>query len=435
MNNQQHSPNHPLFERLAERASILEKISSDVLPEKLKQQLNEIKTKKPYDIDIAASLSSDITSIIAKIISSDGNIDDQRKLTYAYLDILLDADYNKTAAALMNHQDSIRKPLVKLANEKIGAAEPFVVRTTLLLLGIIESEVDSKCTKESIACFSKSACSLLSLDKDSPKRCVEALKRGLRNESIRVQVRKDGGIKKIIEILKQYTSGGTRFSIDTIYHLLFCIWAFTFSEHCAPDLCTGEFTEILAKLLATTNYEYEEIIRVLIAITSRLLNYSEFVDTAYDYDIRRHIGMHYQHHFTDTGIKKELKECFENLDAQLKSLSLWDKYVREVRKDKLKMTMIHKSDIFWKTNIERFAENDLYVLKLLTEHLKKGNDPETVSVACHDIGEYANRHPLAKPQIAKIKAKELIMNLIKSDNKMIQKEALRTSQLLLLRSF
>ena len=117
----------------------------------------------------------------------------------------------------------------------------------------------------------------------------------------------------------------------------------------------------------------------------------------------------------------------------LKHISLWDKYVREVNSGSLRFSVSHKSDIFWKQNIERFGENNYHILVTLT-NLLQSEDETTVVVACHDLGEYATRSPVGRVKLEEFQTKTKVLALINSKNPKIQREALRTTQLLLLRS-
>ena len=67
-------------------------------------------------------------------------------------------------------------------------------------------------------------------------------------------------------------------------------------------------------------------------------------------------------------------------------------------------------------------------------HLLESDDEETVTVALHDIGEYIMRHPLGRKKIEEIEAKEIVLRLLLHKNPQIQREALRTTQDLLLKS-
>ena len=123
----------------------------------------------------------------------------------------------------------------------------------------------------------------------------------------------------------------------------------------------------------------------------------------------------------------------ETLNQGLKKLSLWDKYVREVQSGVLRFTLSHKSEIFWKANIERFGENRYAILDSLKK-LLASSDETTVCVACHDLGEYATRSPIGRVKLEEIGAKDEVMRLLVDPRAAIQREALRTTQLLLLRN-
>jgi V-type H+-transporting ATPase subunit H len=138
-------------------------------------------------------------------------------------------------------------------------------------------------------------------------------------------------------------------------------------------------------------------------------------------------------HYVDPELGKQIAAAAEALHQGLKHLSLWDKYVREVNSGILRFSLSHKSEFFWKANIERFGDNHYRVLGLLTK-LLESNDVETVVVAVHDLGEFAVRSPIGRIKLEEIGAKEAVMKLMSSQSQQIQREALRTTQLLLLRN-
>jgi hypothetical protein len=82
--------------------------------------------------------------------------------------------------------------------------------------------------------------------------------------------------------------------------------------------------------------------------------------------------------------------------------------------------------------LDRFGEGNYKVLQLLRQ-LLTSEDHETVCVACHDLGEFAARSPIGRVKLEEIGAKEAVVTLMSSPLQNVQREALRTTQLLLLR--
>jgi hypothetical protein len=104
----------------------------------------------------------------------------------------------------------------------------------------------------------------------------------------------------------------------------------------------------------------------------------------------------------------------------------------KVNSEKLKFTLSHHSEAFWKVNFERFGESNFSTHVNLT-HLPESDD-EIITVALNDIREYIMRHPLRRKKVEVIAAKEIVLKLLNHKNPKIQREAFRTTQNLLLKS-
>jgi V-type H+-transporting ATPase subunit H len=158
-----------------------------------------------------------------------------------------------------------------------------------------------------------------------------------------------------------------------------------------------------------------------------------FVENAYDCDILRLFRGFQGKHYVDGDLNKEIATAAEALHQALKHISLWDKYVREVKSGILHFSVSHKSEFFWKANLERFGDGN-YATVILLRDLLQSSDEETVVVACHDLAEFATRSPVGRVKLEEIGAKEAVMRLMSNQSQAIQREALRTTQLLLLRN-
>jgi len=66
--------------------------------------------------------------------------------------------------------------------------------------------------------------------------------------------------------------------------------------------------------------------------------------------------------------------------------------------------------------------------------VRTAKDPETLAVACHDLGEFARLHPVGK-QIATNKgAKDKMLELMSNSQREVAREALLCVQKLMLQS-
>ncbi|EAX92283.1 hypothetical protein TVAG_262750 [Trichomonas vaginalis G3] len=427
---------HPLFVRLEQRDAIFR----DGNPASLSLESENAEDCKAFVSLFQASPENQLTEfvknknhaeIFTKLLSTRSD-PAPLNLLCAFIDRLLDLDFNATIGALMANSQKLSEGCAKIliGHTADHLNQAFLVRTILLLLGTIISERDTKATTEAFQTFTRTALSLLSAKLNEASIALECVKRALRSEQFRSTFISEKGTKLLLDLLTQAQKAS---NTDSLYHILFCIWGISFSAEGAGQLSEGDFIPILTKLLSTVQPEREELVRLLTFIIQQLNPSIVFIENAYDYDILRLVRNLQTKHYVDPELTTEIAKVADDMAQALKKLSLWDKYVREVKSGKLKNTISHSSELFWKANVERFGENNFAVLIALRD-LLKSDDEETVTVACHDIGEYVHRHPLGRIKVEEIHAKEMIMELLINKNQNIVSQALRTTQLLLLRN-
>jgi V-type H+-transporting ATPase subunit H len=427
---------HPLFIRLDQRDAIFRDTNPATLclesenTEETKRFIALFQQPPERELEEFAKDAS-FSETFVKLLSA--RSDPQRlSLLCAFIDRLIDIDFNLVMRTLVPQAAELASTCsnILVAHTADHSKHPFLVRTILLLLGSIISE--RGCTVEEVPLerFTNTTLTFLSGKLSQASVALEGLKRALRSEAFRAAFIENKGINLLLDLLQQSQKVN---NTDALYHILFCIWALTYSAEGAGQLSEGEFVPQLARLLSNIQPEREELVRLLTLIISQLNPSISFIEAAYDNDMLRLIRSFQTKHYVDPELAKLIAETGDKMNLGLKHLSLWDKYVREVKSGRLHNSLSHRSELFWKANVERFGENNFAVLLALRD-LLKSDDEETVTVACHDLGEYVSRHPLGRVKLEEIHAKEIIMELMSSKSPAIQSQALRTTQLLLLRS-
>ena len=434
---------HPLFVRLEARDQIFKTTTSESITiqdsERFRDFIEFIKVEpieKQLDDFTAEDSKHPLTFIklVQKISTPKGS-----QYLCAIIDRLLDADFTRTINALAS--TSKMDDLIKNLNTELAGKVPkkdenaFVIRTYALLLGALLSHKDLKDSK-TIESVKKSFRNiiieqLLSVDLKSSSLGLEGLKRFLVVEKNRTLFIEKGGVKLLIQRLQEANKLSQN---DTTYHILFCIWALSYSPEGANQLSTNDFVSILGRMLSAQSVksETEIIIRLMVAIIIQLTPNIVFIGSAYDNDVLRYLNSYQNKQYSDKELKDNISKALTELRKQQQHLSLWDKYVREVKSGVLRMTVSHKAEQFWKDNIERFGEHNFEILEDL-RNLLSSDDEETVIVACHDLGEFAHRSPVGRIKLDEIHAKTAVMKLIDHKSPAVQREALRTTQYLLLR--
>lgn len=434
---------HPLFVRLEARDQILRNVTSDSInvqdSDRFRDFIDFVK-EEPIEKQLADFTAEDskhpstFIKLVQKISTPKGS-----QYLCAVIDRLLDADFALTLGALAS--TGRMDDLIKNLNTELVGKVPkkdenaFVIRTYALLLGALLSHRDLK-TSKSIISVKKSFRDiiieqLLRVDLKSTSLGLEGLKRFLVVEENRELFIEKDGVKLLVQRLQEANKLSQN---DTTYHILFCIWALSYSPEGANQLSTNDFVSILGRMLSAQSVksETEIIVRLMVAIITQLTPNIVFIGSAYDNDVLRYLNSYQNKQYSDKELKENISKALTELRKQQQHLSLWDKYVREVKSGVLRMTVSHKAEQFWKDNIERFGEHNFEILEDL-RNLLTSDDEETVIVACHDLGEFAHRSPVGRIKLDEIHAKTAVMQLIDHKSPAVQREALRTTQYLLLR--
>jgi V-type H+-transporting ATPase subunit H len=427
---------HPLFLRIKQRDSIFNEIDLNILCIDGDDKEINIEFTKIFNLPIEeqsrvfSAPDSKYPKIFANLLYS-RTLPQPCSLLCAFIDRLLDFDFTTTISSLIPYKESIITSCSTiLTSHSCNKNQyPFLIRTILLLQGTLLSESDTIEKMEVSQTFLSTVLSLLQEFKYSTL-ALEGLKRFLRCDPYRIAFIESGGISLLIQDLVQARALP---HTDTLYHILFCLWALTFDAEGNGKLSSNEFVSELAKLLTTIQPEREEIVRLLTFIISQLNQSPFFIESAYDNDIFRLFKNFEGKHYVDAELNKDISTAAEDLRVKVHHLSLWDKYIREINSGTLRFTQTHKSDVFWKVNIERFGENNYYALKQLKQLLTTG-DEETIEVACHDLGEYAQRHVYGRVRLQELEVKEEVMRLLAHPSQKVQLQALRTTQILLIHS-
>jgi V-type H+-transporting ATPase subunit H len=433
------SSKHPLFQRLDQRELIFahQRPSSLVLESKKQADVDAFIGLFEDDLESQALRFHDKSQPALPAVFSDllanRTVPGTLELLCAFLDRLFDFDFVLTISALLPFQEQLvgASATILRAHENDFKQFPFLTRTVVLLFGAIISEQGSKLSEAVADLFLSRAIPFLHRgDVAVAGLVLEGLKRFLRVEQYRDKFIDASGVSLLVALLPPAAKLPHS---DTLYHILFAVWELSYAPEGIGRLSGNEFVSVLGRLVATIPPEREEIVRLLTQIIAQLNPSTVFVENAYDNDLLRLFRMFQGKKYVDPDLGKDIAAAAEGLHQQLKHLSLWDKYVREIKSGTLRWSLSHKSEFFWKANIERFGEYQYQALTILTQLLASA-DQETVCVACHDLGEFATRSPIGKVKLEEIGAKEAVMRLLSSSSQVIQREALRTTQLLLLRA-
>merc|ERR1712154_30889 len=135
----------------------------------------------------------------------------------------------------------------------------------------------------------------------------------------------------------------------------------------------------------------------------------------------------------DEELKSSVKNLLDNLEKSVKILSSFERYEQEIRSSKLLWGPCH-NESFWKKYSNKLEDDNYKLIRSLI-NLLDSNDPETVAVACYDIGEWSRFYPDAKAVIEKLKGKYKLMSLINHIDDEVKQHALNAVQKVLVKNW
>jgi V-type H+-transporting ATPase subunit H len=201
------------------------------------------------------------------------------------------------------------------------------------------------------------------------------------------------------------------------------MWLLTYDRDILPSLDESHAVALLHDILQGA--KREKVLRLCLYTLRNMLEVQTFVQEMVSVGLYRSLKRLEKRKFADSDIPTVLGSIRERLDSEIILLSSFDQYYQEVRTGRLDWTPAHKSEKFWRENMERFEAKDFEVVRELAKLLDTSIDNRTVAVVCHDLGEFSRLHPRGKKIIRNLSVKEKIMRMMTTHNdEEVRKEAL-----------
>lgn len=135
--------------------------------------------------------------------------------------------------------------------------------------------------------------------------------------------------------------------------------------------------------------------------------------------------------FTDEELTGALTDLEEGVLVRRKEASSWERYQREVLSGSLEWSAAHTDEGFWRENASKLTDNNCRLLRVLVKLLEASQEPRTLAVACHDLGEFATHYPAGRFLVQDIGGKEHAVRLMAHGDGEVRKQALLSTQKLL----
>ncbi|KAH6586275.1 hypothetical protein BASA50_000740 [Batrachochytrium salamandrivorans] len=245
-----------------------------------------------------------------------------------------------------------------------------------------------------------------------------------------------GGMESLVGAMQK-----TPITAQLQYQLVYSIWMTSFSENVAKDIQRKHKIFHLLADMARAAIK-EKVVRVVVSTIRNLMTKApeENITAMLGNKILGLCETLATRKFSDTEINDDLQFVVEELARNVASMTTFDEYASEVRSGRLEWSPPHLSEQFWKTNAPRLVEGDYDLvngdlsctyhqfLRLLATLLATSKDPVILSVASHDIGQYAKYCPTGKRAIQEMGAKTKVMELMSHENADVRYHALISVQ-------
>ncbi|KAK9908193.1 hypothetical protein WJX75_004047 [Coccomyxa subellipsoidea] len=266
---------------------------------------------------------------------------------------------------------------------------------------------------------------------------VGCLARLLREPAARALFTRASGASLLAPLLRGAAGAGSSSgqpppSAQLLYEAGLCVWQLTFYPAAAQAMAGASIVPSLVDL--ARHASKEKVVRVALLALQNLLAAPgldlapEMVEAALPKVVQQRLLQNWE----DEDVTAALEALKEALAANIKLLSSWDKYKKEVLSGSLDWSPMHTSDLFWLENAPKFEERDFQVLRVLLKLLEQSRENRTLAVAASDLGHFISAHPHGRNIVTDLRGKELAMRLMMHPDAEVQKQALLAVQKILL---
>mmetsp|Transcript_94096 Transcript_94096/g.263385 ORF Transcript_94096/g.263385 Transcript_94096/m.263385 type:complete len:440 (-) Transcript_94096:192-1511(-) len=216
-----------------------------------------------------------------------------------------------------------------------------------------------------------------------------------------------------------------------LYRCIFALWMLSFEPEGAIFFKEAEVIMKIRDIIKVSTSE--KVVRLALTVLRNFLSHRVFAEQVVELGVLEVVQALEYEKWREADMYDEIRDMSSQISLKVQEMSNFDRYERELKEGKLKWGFIHSSK-FWSENVLKFEQNDFRPLKMLAM-LLTSQDPVTLAVACHDLGEFVAMHPLGKKQISKLQVKERVMELMGSTDpahREVRREALLCCQKIML---
>lgn len=263
-------------------------------------------------------------------------------------------------------------------------------------------------------------------------RTVCALKEIMKSQFAQeIMLRQDSGLRKLIGLLLNHSS-----NVQMLYEIYFCVWLLSFNQNIVNDL---PWSELIYRMVETMRHvTKEKVLRVCCATLKNILKKEECVNNMIGCGLpalmEKLLERVLKEEKKDEDLIRDLRDIDHVLGVEVRRLSSFDMYKRELLSGHLKKGPVHSAQ-FWRDNVMRFEEQNFAAVRSLMKLLDGDKEDEELEVICYDVGEFSRFHPDGKFIVTKLGGKIKLMEHMSSHNINVAKQALLATQKLMVGSW
>jgi V-type H+-transporting ATPase subunit H len=220
--------------------------------------------------------------------------------------------------------------------------------------------------------------------------------------------------KVIMELLSTFV-----FVKDVQYNTLLVIYVLSFSEECMRHM-DPLVNDVIVLIKEKPR---EKVLRLCYGILVNALGHGHLFSPCKISDISRCTDAFLKSNYGDVELVGDLARVHSEVQKLSKSFCVKN-YLSELFESKLEDSEYHHDEEFWADNIELLMEKKVDVVKALKKYLKS-HRPGWVCLACNDIYFLVKAAPEITELLTKFQVKEVLINLIDSENDDIKFHAIQ----------
>jgi V-type H+-transporting ATPase subunit H len=259
----------------------------------------------------------------------------------------------------------------------------------------------------------------------------------LRKDAFRRVFSAEDGVNMLSSLLGEHTRSK---NFQVVYQTIYCFWLLSYNAHLAEHEFhrTTAIERIVAAVKGTTS---DKVVRVGVAALRNLIDRASNNDLIIEAGFMRVLAALLHRKWGDDDLAEDLEALDQSLQKNMLRMSSFDAYRAELFSGELSWSPVHKSERFWRENATRFEEDTCRVLGVLIELILNSDNDVALSVALHDLGEFARFHPRGRQiinQFPAVKARLLELINIESSSKDkadVQSRALLTCQKIMIQNW